>query len=92
MLAWKLRTNVRLNRAKLFVANDKAIKLERQATATLRLPANGYSALAAYLGGSDAMIHDAAFREAVLAEESLLVIFGSGVLAARRLRNWSPGG
>src|SRR5208337_4559183 len=29
LLAWNLRTNVRLNRAKLFVANTKAIKLER---------------------------------------------------------------
>ena len=76
LLAWNLRTNVRLNRGKLFVANAKAIKLERQARATLRLPADGYPALAAYLGGSDAVIKGAAFREAVLAEESLLVVFG----------------
>ncbi len=77
LLAWNLRTNVRLNRGKLFVANANPIKLERQAKATLRLPADGYSALAAYLAGSDAIIEDAAFREALLAEESLLVIFGS---------------
>jgi NADH-quinone oxidoreductase subunit G len=76
LLAWNLRTNVRLNRGKLYVANTKSIKLERQAKATLRLPADGYPALAAYLGGSDAVIGNAAFREAVLAEESLLVIFG----------------
>jgi NADH-quinone oxidoreductase subunit G len=76
LLAWNLRTNVRLNRGKLFVANAKAIKLERQAKATLRLPADGYTALAAYLSGSDAVIKGAAFREAVLAEESLLVVFG----------------
>jgi NADH-quinone oxidoreductase subunit G len=76
LLAWNLRTNVRLNRGKLFVSNARAIKLERQAKATLRLPADGYPTLAAYLGGSDAAIKDAVFREAVLAEESLLVVFG----------------
>ena len=76
LLAWNLRTNVRLNRGKLFVANANPIKLERQAKATLRLPADGYPALAAYLSGSDAVIKDTAFREAVLAEESLLVVFG----------------
>jgi NADH-quinone oxidoreductase subunit G len=78
LLAWNLRTNVRLNRARLFIANEKEIKLERQAKATLRLPAQGYSALAAYLGGSDVAIGDSTFRKEVLAEEeSLLVIFGS---------------
>jgi len=46
------------------------------AAATLRLPANGFPALSAYLGGSDATIKNTAFREAVLAEESLLVVFG----------------
>jgi NADH-quinone oxidoreductase subunit G len=76
LLAWTLRTNVRLNRARLYVANIKAIKLERQAKAALRLPADGYAKLAAYLGGSDAAIANAAFRDAVLAEESLVVIFG----------------
>ena len=77
LLAWNLRTNVRLNRARLYIANTKAIKLERMSYATLRLPVDGYPALAAYLGGSNAILKDAAFREAVLAEESLLVVFGS---------------
>jgi len=39
-------------------------------------PADGYPALAAYLSGSDAVVKNAAFRKAVLAEESLLVVFG----------------
>ncbi|MGA3161276.1 MAG: NADH-quinone oxidoreductase subunit NuoG [Terracidiphilus sp.] len=77
LLAWNLRTNVRLNHARLYVANAKAIKLERMAKATLRLPADGYPALAAYMGGSSAILKDAAFRDAVLAEESLLVVFGA---------------
>jgi len=76
LLAWNLRTNVRLNRARLYVANTRSIKLERQAKASLRLPANGYTEFAAYLAGSDATINNAAFREAILAEESLVVIFG----------------
>src|ERR1035437_7962075 len=77
LLAWNLRTNVRLNRGRLFVANTKAIKLEHMSYATLRLPTDGYAALAAYMGGSNAILKDAAFREAVLAEDLLLVVFGS---------------
>ena len=77
LLAWNLRTNVRLNKARLYIANSNAIKLERQAKMTLRLPADGYSTLAAYLGGSDADIQNTAFRDAILAEESLVIILGS---------------
>jgi NADH-quinone oxidoreductase subunit G len=76
LLAWNIRTNVRLNRARLYVANTKAIKLERQAKMTLRLPAGGYAALASYFSGSDAVIEKKAFRDAVLAEDSLVVILG----------------
>ncbi len=76
LLAWNLRTNVRLNRARLYIANSRPIKLERQAKATLQLPANGYQALAAYLSRNDAKTENAAFSKAVLAEESLVVIFG----------------
>ena len=36
LLAWMLRTNVRLNRARLYIANSKPIKLERQAKAVQR--------------------------------------------------------
>ncbi|MGB8260763.1 MAG: 2Fe-2S iron-sulfur cluster-binding protein, partial [Terracidiphilus sp.] len=50
LLAWNLRTNVRLNRARLFVATEKPIKLDRQAKASLRLPAGSGGSLAAYLG------------------------------------------
>ena len=77
LLAWELRTNVRLNRARLYVANTNAIKLERQAKATLRVPANGYASLAGYLAGSDSAIKDASFRDALLAEEQLVVILGA---------------
>jgi NADH-quinone oxidoreductase subunit G len=71
LLAWQLRTNVRLNRARLYIANHRPIKLERQATATQELPADGYEHLAAFLDNCTA-----AFCKALLAEESLVVIFG----------------
>ncbi|HEY1253409.1 MAG TPA: NADH-quinone oxidoreductase subunit NuoG, partial [Terracidiphilus sp.] len=78
LLGWNLRTNVRLNRGRLYVANTKAIKLERQAAATLRLPADGYGALAASLAEGES-----AFSKAVLAEESLLVILGPELSGAQ---------
>ncbi|MDR3751417.1 MAG: NADH-quinone oxidoreductase subunit NuoG [Terracidiphilus sp.] len=71
LLAWTLRTNVRLNRARLYIANTQAIKLERQAKAAVLLPKDGYASLAAYLETSNSD-----FSKAVLAEESLVVIFG----------------
>jgi len=71
LLAWLLRTNVRLNRARLYVANSKPIKLARQAKAALDLKSTDYSKFAALLdeGKSE-------FSKAILAEESLIVIFG----------------
>jgi NADH-quinone oxidoreductase subunit G len=76
LLAWNLRTNVRLNRARLYVANHRFIKLERQAKATLRLEAEGYRTLPDYLGSIDPIASQLAFREAIQAEESLLVVCG----------------
>jgi len=72
LLAWNLRTNVRLNRARLYVANTKTIKLKRQAKGSLLLPEDGYPSLPAYLDESDSD-----FAKAVRAEESLLVVFGA---------------
>jgi NADH-quinone oxidoreductase subunit G len=71
LLAWTLRTNVRLNRARLYLANSKSIKLERQAKATQGLPPGGYNDLVTLLemGNTD-------LSKAVMAEESLIVIIG----------------
>jgi NADH-quinone oxidoreductase subunit G len=71
LLAWTLRTNVRLNRARLYVANSASIKLERQAKATQGLPPGGYKDLVALLkqGTTD-------FSKAIAAEDSLVIIFG----------------
>ena len=71
LLAWNLRTNVRLNRARLYIVNDKSIKLERQAKAVQGVPPNGYRDLTTFLDHNN---FD--FAKAVMAEESLLMIFG----------------
>ncbi len=88
--AWNLRTNVRLNRAKLYIANSAEIKLRRQAKAFLQLAPFGYNALAAYLAGDEAAALSAttdtaalsSFREAVKAEENLLILIGSELRGA----------
>jgi NADH-quinone oxidoreductase subunit G len=70
LLAWVLRTNVRLNRARLYVANNKPIKLYRQAKATLDLP-KGYDGLTTTLAAGESE-----FSKAIAAEQSLIVVFG----------------
>jgi NADH-quinone oxidoreductase subunit G len=82
--AWNLRTNVRLNGAKLYIANNAEIKLRRQAKAFLQVPEFGYSALASFLAGDDSAAESLApnahdFRSAVRAEEELLVLIGSDI-------------
>ena len=39
LLAWQIRNNVRLHRAKLYVVNSQPIKLRRQATSFIQIPA-----------------------------------------------------
>ena len=87
LLAWNLRTNVRLNKARLYIANTAKIKLTRQARATLELPADGYRNLPVLLDG------DTDFAKAVRAEESLLVIMGEEIRGAQieALVGWGLG-
>jgi NADH-quinone oxidoreductase subunit G len=74
LLAWHLRTNVRLNHARLYIANSAPIKLDRQAKAVQQISADGYRKLASFLvhGESD-------FAKTILAEESLLVVLSADV-------------
>ena len=80
-LAWNIRTNVRQNRSKLFLVNHSEIKLRRQAKAFLHVEQDAYASVLAWLGGksSEFVANEAAtkFREALLAEETLVVAFGS---------------
>ncbi len=72
LLAWATRTDVRLNRARLYVANTDSIKLERQAKAVLHLPADGYANLFASLDAGDSD-----FSKAIAEEDSLVVVIGA---------------
>ncbi|WP_188553816.1 molybdopterin-dependent oxidoreductase [Edaphobacter dinghuensis] len=88
--AWNIRTNVRNNRARLYVVNSAEIKLRRQAKAFVRLAPFGYGALAGYLAGDNAAGSSAVtdvnalstFRDTVKAEENLLILIGSELRGA----------
>jgi len=71
LLAWQIRTNVRLNKARLYIANHRSIKLQRQAKAVQGLPPAGYRDLTTILDRNESD-----FAKSVMAEASLLVIFG----------------
>jgi NADH-quinone oxidoreductase subunit G len=71
LTAWNLRTNVRLNRMRLYVANHKDIKLKRQAKAFAPVAEFGYAAFI------DSLHTDNEFAKAVLAEEKLVVVVGN---------------
>jgi len=80
LLAWNIRTNFRHHQVRLYIATDSPIKLERQARQALLLPVEGYESFTSYLSGNDEALAGvegaAAFRNALNAEESLLVVFG----------------
>jgi NADH-quinone oxidoreductase subunit G len=56
LLAWQIRNNVRLHRAKLYVINSASIKLRRQATSFTQIPAGSESKVAAFLAGDDSAL------------------------------------
>jgi NADH-quinone oxidoreductase subunit G len=90
LTAWNLRSDVRINKARLYVANTEAIKLRRQAKAFLQLAPYGYGAFANYLAGDAAAASAAAtdanaltaFRDAIKSEEKLLILIGSELRGA----------
>jgi len=88
--AWNLRSNVRHNDARLYIANTAEIKLRRQAKAFLHVEEYGYGALAEYLTGNDyassSVTPDGAalvsFRDAVKSEKALLILIGNELRGA----------
>jgi len=90
LTAWNLRTDVRLNKARLYIANTEPIKLRRQAKAFLQLAPYGYGALANYLAGDESTASAAAtdanaltsFRDAVKGEEKILILIGNELRGA----------
>src|SRR5215470_11212429 len=90
LLAWQIRNNVRLHRARLYVANSRPIKLKRQAASFLPIPIGSEGQFAAFLAGDDSaavtLLSEAlsreslsALREKLRSEQSLVVIFGAEV-------------
>jgi len=89
LTAWNLRTNVRLNSARLYIANHEEIKLRRQAKAFLHISQFAYGSLAQYLAGDDTAAAATStiaqadelsnFRAAIQAEEKLIVLIGNEV-------------
>jgi len=90
LTAWNLRSNVRLNKARLYIANTEEIKLRRNAKAFLHIPPFSYSAMAAFMSGDDAAAEALVqagsdtkaafdFRNALRAEENVVVLIGSEI-------------
>jgi NADH-quinone oxidoreductase subunit G len=94
LLAWQIRNNVRLHRAKLYVINSNSIKLRRQATSFLQIPAGTEGKIAAFLSGSDSALDEitahlgagvrpaqdwTGLRDKLRAEQNLIIIFGSEI-------------
>src|SRR5579859_5992801 len=89
LLAWNLRTNLRLHNGRIYIVNSNDIKLRRQARAYARVPQDGGESLfVRYLAGQDSVSSELEsgsltrealreFRDAVKTEKELIVIFGS---------------
>ncbi len=90
LLAWQIRNNVRLHRARLYVINANSIKLRRQATSFTEISAGAEGSIAAFLAGSDnaadAFVSSSAskeewsaLREKLRSEQNLVIVFGSEI-------------
>ncbi len=71
LLAWQIRSNVRLNSARLYVVNDSDIKLRRQATEFVQIAPGKYNEFVSQNLG--------ALRDKLRAERNLIIIFGAEV-------------
>jgi NADH-quinone oxidoreductase subunit G len=56
LLAWQIRNNVRLHRARLYVINSESIKLRRQATSFVQIAPGAEGKVAAFLAGDDSAL------------------------------------
>ena len=96
LLAWQIRTNVRLRRAKLYIINSAPIKLRRQAAVSAAIPPDAEAKAVAFLAGDDSLLdvlvdsgsttattRDAwiALREKLRAEPNIVIAFGSELRA-----------
>jgi hypothetical protein len=86
LLAWQIRNNVRLHQAKLYVINSNSIKLRRQATGFIEIPAGSEPSVAALLAGGK----DAAYVPAgtALDKDKSFEVGALGKFAAARSPTW----
>jgi NADH-quinone oxidoreductase subunit G len=88
LLAWQIRNNVRLHRAKLYVINSRPIKLRRQAASFMQIAEGSESKAVTFLSGKDGAVDELvtpstnkdawiALREKLRGEQNLAIIFGS---------------
>jgi len=88
LLAWQIRTNVRLHRAKLYLVNSSPIKLRRQASAFAQIAPGSEASFVQFLAGNDAAAEAVVsstltrealgqMRDAVKQESGLVIVFGS---------------
>ena len=93
LLAWQIRTNVRLHRAKLYVVNSSPIKLRRQAVGFAPIAPGSEGSFVQFLAGNDSAADSVAspqftrenlteLRDKLKAEQGLVVIFGSELRGA----------
>jgi NADH-quinone oxidoreductase subunit G len=93
LLAWQIRTNVRLHRAKLYVVNSSPIKLRRQAVGFAQIAPGSEGSFVQFLTGNDSAAEAIAsahltrdtlseLRNKLKAEQGLVVIFGSELRGA----------
>src|SRR5579871_1852899 len=90
LLAWQIRNNVRLHKARLYVINSQPIKLRRQATSFTQIAAGSEGKLAEFLAGDDSAAQglggdpQALFqlRDQLRGEQLLAVLFGSEIRGA----------
>ena len=89
LLAWQIRNNVRLHRARLYVINSQPIKLRRQAVSFSQIPVGSEAKVAAFLAGDESRL-DSLVGESGLTdlrgklrnENGLVIIFGSKICGA----------
>jgi NADH-quinone oxidoreductase subunit G len=90
LLAYQIRNNVRLHRARLYVVNSAPIKLRRQAASFLQIAAGIEGKVAAFLGSDDGAADAlttathgreawSALREKLRSEQNLVIVFGSEI-------------
>jgi len=74
LLAWQIRNNVRLNKARLYIVNDSDIKLRRQAAEVVRVAPGKYNEFVSSGLGP--------LGDKLRAQPGLVIVFGSDISGA----------